>query len=249
MFAQFPLSLSIVASAGLAVTLFAAPVPKEAAVPKPTDTAEAVAVEGDADAQKKYANRSSNNLKQIGVGLHNFASANSDKLVQNVVDKDGKPLLSWRVLLLPFLEELKLYEMFKLDEAWDSPNNIKLLEKMPKVFESPRAKAKLGFTVYQGFEGNGAFFGCKYTIGNIPDGTSNTIFCVESTTAVPWSKPVDIAFDPKKDLPKFGKAFGEKPLAALCDGSIRTLDMKTLTADTLKYAIQTDDGNVLGSDW
>jgi hypothetical protein len=123
---------------------------------------------------------------------------------------------------------------------------------MPELYTSPRVVVKKkGYTVYQGFAGEGALFepGKKLRITNITDGTSNTILAVESSTAVPWSKPADLPFDLKKDLPDIGKAYGNKPLAALCDGSIRTLNLKTLTPDTLKAAITIAGGEVLGADW
>jgi hypothetical protein len=228
-----------------AIAVVAAPVPP--GKPKPADTDEAVpATEAERQGVK---HNSTGNLKQIGLAVHNYASANQDHLPRNVLDKDAKPLLSWRVLLLPYLDQDGLYRQFKLDEPWDSPNNIKLLDKMPVVLDSPRVKVKKGFTVYQCFTGNGAILGSEYSIANIHDGSSNTIWCVESTTAVPWTKPVDIAFDPNKDLPAFGKAFGEKPLALLCDGSTRYLNLKTISAKTLKNAIRADDGMVLGNDW
>lgn len=242
------LSLAVIFALGVpVVALWAAPVPADKPKAKLADTEEAVPT---TDPERENPNRTSTgNLKQFGVAVHNFAFANRDEIPQNIVDKDGKPLLSWRVVALPFLEEPVLYRQFKLEEPWDSPNNIKLLEKMPAVFASPRVKLKQGYTVYQGFTGNGAVIGSKYNIGNIPDGTSNTIWCVEATLGVPWTKPVDMPFDPKKDLPKFGKAFGEKPLALLCDGSVRYLDLKKLSADTLKNAIGADEGMVLGADW
>ncbi len=197
--------------------------------------------------------QSSNNLKQIGLAVFNYASANSSTLPGDVLDKTGKPLLSWRVLLLPYLEQQNLYTKFKMDEPWDSKNNLPLLEKMPKVFASPRVKVKgKGYTVYQIFSGPGALFDkgkTKYNIGNIPDGTSNTIFAVEASKAVPWSKPSDIPFDKDKKVPDFGKAYGNKPQALIMDGSVRTLDLKKITATTLKYAIMPDDGNPLGADW
>ena len=229
--------------------LWAAPVPKESLVPKIADTAEATAAPGDDAARLANEKASMQNLKMFGIAVHEYAGANGDKLPQNISDRADKALLSWRVLLLPYLGENDLYRKFKLDEPWDSANNIKLLEKMPDAFVSPRVKVKKGYTVYQGFSGNGAFFGCNYTIATIPDGTSNTILCVESTAAVPWTKPVDIAFDRTKDLPDFGKAFGAKPFTVLCDGSVRDLDLKKISAATLKDAITTDDGNVLGQDW
>jgi hypothetical protein len=69
-------------------------------------------------------------------------------LPTDIVDKNGKVLLSWRVLLLPYLEEGALYKQLKLDEPWDSKHNKKLLEKMPKVFASPRVTLKRkGLTV------------------------------------------------------------------------------------------------------
>lgn len=232
----------------LAATLSAAPVPPGVKSKAP-ETDEASPVEGRPDAIREYEARSMNNLKQMGVAVHNFASANQDALPKDVVDKKGKPLLSWRVQVLAFLEEDHLYRKFKLDESWDGPNNIKLLEKMPAVFASPRVKTKPGYTVYQGFQGNGGIINSAFNIGNIPDGTANTIWCVEATTAVPWTKPVDMPFDANKELKKFGKAFGETPFALLCDGSARTLDLKKISDNTLKSAITAAGGEVLGDDW
>jgi len=85
-----------------------------------------------------------------------------------VYSKDGKPLLTWRVQLLPFLEQQKLFEEFKLDEPWDSPHNIKLLAKMPPQYIAHGRKGSdLTTTCWQVFVGNGAAFevqkgyGCK----------------------------------------------------------------------------------------
>jgi hypothetical protein len=246
----FPLCALFIAGIFTGAVL-SAPAPKDKKEPKAPAQEEEVEP-GPALGISVPANRakSMNNLKQIALAFHNYASTFNDALPQNITDKDGKPLLSWRVHLLPFIEEVQLYKEFKLDEAWDSENNIKLLEKMPKTYESPRVKVKTkGYTVYQGFEGNGAIFGSIYKIGNIPDGTSNTIMVVETSVAVPWTKPVNIPFDPKKDLPDIGKAYGNRPLAAMCDGSVRILDLKKIKPETLKNAINSADGNTLGDDW
>jgi hypothetical protein len=72
---------------------------------------------------------------------------------------------------------------------------------------------------------------------------------VEATTAVPWTKPADIPFDEKKEVAKFGKAYGESPVALLGDGSTRTLDLKKISKETLKAAITISGGEVLGNDW
>jgi Protein of unknown function (DUF1559) len=251
--------LLLATAAALAAAALAAPAPSARNPLPAVETAEPAIdpakLADDADLRRtdvRNRTASSNNLKQIALAFHNFASANN-KLPSNVEAKGGKALLSWRVLILPYIEENELYNQFKLDEPWNSKNNVKLLERMPKVFVSPRVTLKRkGYTVYQTFYGPDAVFGpgpAKYTLGTIPDGTSNTILAVESSAAVPWTKPADIPFDLKKDVPDFGKSFGHKPLAALLDGSVRILDLKKISAETLKNAINPADGNPLGADW
>jgi hypothetical protein len=125
---------------------------------------------------------------------------------------------------------------------------------MPDVYRSPRVKLKAkGNTVYQVFRGPNAPFGGPRGTPRIPasfpDGLSNTILVVEATGAVPWTKPADLAFDRTKAVPDFGKAFGNKPWAVLGDGSVRTLNLDTITEMTLKNAIDPADGFPLGADW
>ena len=117
-------------------------------------------------------------------------------------------------------------------------NNKKLLAKMPRVYAMP-GKTQPGDTntYYRVFVGNGAGFdwvmGCKLT--QIPDGTSNTIMVVTAAEAVPWTKPDELDFDPKKDMTKLlGAIVNGRPQVAMFDGSVRTLskipDQKTLNA-------------------
>ncbi|WP_165698967.1 DUF1559 family PulG-like putative transporter [Bremerella volcania] len=80
---------------------------------------------------------SANNLKQIGLAMHNYYDTYGTLPPAYVADAQGEPLYSWRVLLLPFIEEKKLYEQFHLDEPWSSDHNRKLLNKMPGIYESP----------------------------------------------------------------------------------------------------------------
>src|SRR5215218_9186216 len=86
-----------------------------------------------------------NNLKQLALAWHNFEAVNGH-LPPNQTDKKGKALLSWRVQILPYIEELPLYQKFKLDEPWDSENNKKLVDQMPKLFAPVRGKADAGVT-------------------------------------------------------------------------------------------------------
>jgi len=245
-FAAFGLVL-----AATAVGLFAAPGPKSESPDKVP--AEGVPAEPlDLDGAKANA-ASTNNLKQIALAVINYADEHKGLLPADVTDKDGKPILSWRVQVLPYLDQSELHKQFKFDQPWDSDTNKKLLAKMPKVFVSPRVKVKAtGHTVYQGFAGPGALFEPGKQLlfpASIPDGTSNTIMCVESSVAAAWTKPADLPFNEKADLPDFGKAYGSKPLIVMCDGSVRTLDTTKTSAQTIKHAITVAGGEVLGSDW
>ncbi len=99
--------------------------------------------------RKKFV-ESTNNLKQIGIALHSYHDANGH-LPMNVYSPKGEPLLSWRVQLLPFLEQDALYRQFKMDEPWDGPNNKKLSELVLKVFQVPGREAPNGHTYFQAF--------------------------------------------------------------------------------------------------
>jgi hypothetical protein len=245
------LSWALAAACVFTALVWSAPAPEEKAILDGEVAAEPVKATEKEAAQ--HLKDSQDNLKLIALATINFADTNKSQLPRDITDKDGKVLLSWRVQILPYVEQDGLYKKFKLDEPWDSKNNRDLIEKMPDVFSSPRVVVKKkGFTVYQGFAGAGALFepGKKLKFpASIADGTSNTIMAVESSMAVPWTKPADLPFDAKKDLPDFGKAYGAKPLAVLCDGSVRTLNLKKITPQTLKAAITIAGGEVLGKDW
>jgi hypothetical protein len=187
-----------------------------------------------------------NNLKQIGIAMHNYLDNTKTFPAQAVFSKDGKPLLSWRVLLLPYIEQDALYKEFKLNEPWDSPHNKKLLEKMPKVYADPLMKADKPYTTfYQGFVGPGAFFEGKngIRIADITDGTSNTVMVVEAATAVPWTKPDDLPFRPGAAVPKLGGT-ASVFMALFADGSVRTMS-KSTSDKTLQAIITRNGGEVI----
>ena len=168
----------------------------------------------------------SNNLKQIGLAMHNFHDVYKTLPAAYSVDAEGKPLLSWRVHILPFIEENELYKQFHLDEPWDSEHNRKLIAKMPTVYRSPASRTAPGKTTYIGIGGDIHPFGEKggcfrrpadnaptwgkagkvagTTFGQINDGLSNTVFVVSAgdDLAVEWTKPVE--FTPDKMDPAKG---------------------------------------------
>lgn len=183
--------------------------------------------------------QSMNNMKQIALSMMVYECAHKKFPPAYIVDKDGKPLLSWRVMMLPYIERSNLYSDFHLDEPWDSPHNKKLIERMPSVFRSPNSKLRdKGKTNYLTVRGENTIFPGKKRIGlaDIRDGTSNTIMTVEVSddSAVIWTKPDDFAYnekDPKKGL--LGLRRGGF-LAGFADGSVRfipaRIDPKTLIA-------------------
>jgi uncharacterized protein (TIGR03067 family) len=196
--------------------------------------------------------QSSNNLKYLTLATIHYADTNKRLLPgPAIMSKDGKPLLSWRVAILPFIEQEHLYKQFRLDEPWDSEHNKKLLAKMPEVYAPIRGKTEEPHsTYYQAFVGPGAAFEhgkqIRYPAG-FPDGTSNTILLAEAGEAVPWTKPADLPFDPKKALPKLGGLFPDGFHVSMADGSIqwvhRGFDERELGA-----TITRDGGEVLGPD-
>jgi hypothetical protein len=192
---------------------------------------------------------SANNLKQLALAMHNYASTMGEAFPPAAItDKNGKPLLSWRVAVLPYIEQDQLYQRFRMDEPWDSEHNKKLLEMMPVTYRMPPAdgqepKEKETKTHYRVFHGKGAVFegttGIK--ISDIKDGTSNTILIVEAEDAVPWTKPDELPFDPKKDPPKVGLKGMDKFNAAFADGSVHTMSKK-IDKDVLKALITRSGG-------
>jgi hypothetical protein len=169
--------------------------------------------------------RSANNLKQIGLAFHNYESAY--QYFPNNVYKDGKAQLSWRVLILPFIEEDVLFRQFKLDEPWDSPANKPLVVKMPKLYAPVRVKAKEGETFYRGFVTDRGPFGPKMgkgaRIALFTDGLSNTGLVFEAGEPVVWTKPDDLELPAKGPLPKLGGLFGGVSQVVLADGSVRRI--------------------------
>jgi RNA polymerase sigma factor (sigma-70 family) len=105
----------------------------------------------------KALRQSVSNLKNIALGMHNHHDTYGFFPASAIYGKNGKPLLSWRVALLPFLEQDHLYKQFHLDEPWDSAHNKKLLEKMPDIYRVPGQKDRTG-TYYQVFVGEGTVF-------------------------------------------------------------------------------------------
>ncbi len=205
-------------------------------------------------ASREAARRSQcvNDLKQIGLALHNYHDVNGSFPAAAIVGKGGKPLLSWRVAILPFIEEQELYNQFHLDEPWDSPHNKTLIARIPNAYNCPsRTPAAAGTTTYKAFVGGGALFDPTKTVGiqQVTDGTSNTLAVVEGKTPVIWTKPEDITFDPKAK-PSLLDAGSNHPggfNALMADGSVRFIKL-TINLQTFWALITRAGGEVIGVD-
>ena len=196
-----------------------------------------------------------NNLKQIGLALHNYHSTFDSFPPAYTTSKEGKPLLSWRVLILPYLEAKPLYDQFHLDEPWDGPHNKPLLDRMPETFRSggPSSLAAItGQTSMLAPSGPGTMFpGAKaIRLNDVTDGTSNSIMVVETNagTTVPWTAPEDWTALPE---PKFDALRGRYSTGTFVvlfgDGSVRSLP-KGLSVELLKKILSISGGEVVSAD-
>ena len=167
--------------------------------------------------------QSMNNLRQIGLAMHNYESVYLKLPLRVSKDANGKPLLSWRVALLPYLEQSALYEQFHLDEPWDSEHNLKLLDKMPAVYAHPSYVGPRGQTVYLApYYSDTIWNQSNPSFQNITDGLSNTIAFFEASDdhAVPWTKPEDLDLDMLDLIDCFRINASH---ATMFDGSVRAL--------------------------
>jgi hypothetical protein len=184
-----------------------------------------------------------NNLKQLSVALLHFSETYGGIFPQSAffVSPEGKPLLSWRVAILPYIDHDGLYKEFHFDEPWDSPHNIQLLEKMPRAFRDPWSNTQDGRTRIKAVTGKGAAFESRWVKGSFPkgevvplgglrkeqiiDGLDKTIFLVVAADPVEWTRPEDFDLAPPIS-PRLRFKNGKTPVA-FGDGNIKELDPRS----------------------
>jgi prepilin-type processing-associated H-X9-DG protein len=201
---------------------------------------------------RNHASRqlSSTNLKQIALAMHNFYDIHKRFPAIGTFDATGKPLLSWRVHILPFVEQQQLYKEFRLDDPWDSEHNRKLIEKMPELFRCPASKHKRssGLATYRVVVGeHTAFPGHEgIEIKQITDGTSNTIMVVEVDDGhgVTWTKPEGLPYNEANPAEGLGGQFEGGFNCAFCDGSVQFLELPH-DPERLRRLLLRDDGKAI----
>ena len=191
--------------------------------------------------------QSMNNMRQHTLAMLNYESAHGHFPAQANYDKRGKPLLSWRVHILPFIEQQALYDQFHLDEPWDSPHNKKLINQMPMIYQSPTVAPDNGKTVYLGIEGEGMMFGKEpRKFADITDGSSNTALAVEVDfeNAVPWTQPADFKMDKNNPLNGIGRINPGGFIVTFADGSVHFIS-NSVDPETWKNLLTIGDGNIV----
>lgn len=170
-----------------------------------------------------------NNLKQILLALHNYHDVHKTFPPAYLADSNGKPMHSWRVLILPYLEAGHIYSQYNFDEPWDSPGNRYVAELMLPVFRCPSDGSQMGGMSYVLVTGKGTMFDGEKGIGipQITDGTNQTLAIVEVKGAgIEWTEPRDL------DIEQFTRLFGPRSdprlmshprgfNAGMADGSVR----------------------------
>ncbi len=191
-----------------------------------------------------------NNLKRIGLALHNYHDAYGALPPAYTVDSSSRPLHSWRTLILPFVEQLALYNSIDLSKPWNDPANAEAFKTMPPVYSCPSTDLATGFTSYLGVAGTDSCFTptTSRRFGEITDDRSTTLMVVEvaEENAVPWMAPQDA--DPQIVLSfmkdgKLAHTGGTQVLMA--DGRALFLS-DTMDSNTLQAMVTITGGEVVG---
>ena len=187
------------------------------------------------------------NLQTLMLALHNYHN------VFDVFPKDyfdgATALLSWRVALLPFLDEQELFNQFDLTLPWDHPVNAALLGDMPSVFRSPTSAPGSTDTDYAGGSGPGTMFPGAVSVSllSVTDGTSNTLMLGEArNSAIPWTKPADVAVGacPTLGGSGFASSFAGAVPFAFVDGGV-ALIRADVDCELLRKLLLRNDGSAI----
>ncbi len=205
----------------------------------------------------------SNNMKQIALALHNYHDVYKCFPPAYVPDENGKPMHSWRVLILPYMEQQPLYNAYNFDEPWDGPNNGKLLTQLRYGYSCPsqnwRAQTPRTVTDYVAVVGPSTAWpgpvGRK--LSDLSDPASDTILILEATGHdIAWMEPRDFTSAEAMQFvtPSTGEEAGGHRRedffhffsvgrnVAMADGSVHFIIDGSLARDVWSSLLTVDDG-------
>jgi hypothetical protein len=215
-----------------------------------------LAFTGGLDAVRYSAGRQkdANNMKQIGLAMFNSEAVTGRMSAPYAQDNFGKINrdLSWRVAMLPYIEQDNLYRQFDLSQAWNSPKNRPLSNTAIRTYTSPfSGEVASTQTPYRVFYGGGAMFdedGKPVRLVDIKDGTSNTIMAAHAAEQVSWAEPRELRYDPNAPVPQLWAKDAKGTQVLMADGSVRFVP-NTVSEQTLRAAITRAGGEMMGADW
>ena len=200
-----------------------------------------------------------NNLKQISLALQEYEAVYGSFPPPVLRDTTGAPIHSWRVLILPFLHEQRLYQEYDFSQAWNGPDNHQLIARMPAVYRCPEVTWLTGTTNYCVVIDDQSCFpdaGCRKKT-DIVDGLQNTLAIVEDGgRSIPWTAPQDPTMDQflaevatwaKTSRPKHMYRWGVKEYylgdyASTMDGSTLLLDSSAVP-QLMRSVLDISDGS------
>jgi prepilin-type N-terminal cleavage/methylation domain-containing protein len=193
-----------------------------------------------------------NNLKQIALALHNYHDVYKAFPPAYTVDVDGKPLHSWRTLLLPYLEEGELYKKIDLSKPWNDPANADAFKTPVPAYHCLASKVKGNQTTYLAVVAPEGFFQSTEPrhLSDVTDATFKTIAVVDvpPDQSVPWMSPQDASEDLLMAIaPNSKLSHAPGFVAAFVDGSVRFMDAD-LPADKRRALITIAGGDQVDLD-
>lgn len=186
-----------------------------------------------------------NNLREIGLGVHRYNDSQA-----KLPPADGE--LSWRVHILPFIEQEPLYQQFDLNQPWDSPANRRHADVRVATYVSATDPPDFNQTRYRVFVGPGTIYptGEKPpSFQEIKDGNANTLFAIEAAEAVPWPQPKELPFTPNGPLPAVGLPTRNVVLVLMADGSVKSVNKDRLGPELLRGLITPAGKEQIPLDW
>jgi hypothetical protein len=204
------------------------------------------------------------NLRKVGLAWYTYEekvhTAPKPRMDQPEL-KAGATGLSWRVALLPYLDQKPLYDQFDLTKDWNHPRNQPMWEKRPTSYDLPwQPPTNPTTTPLQLFTGLDTLFAPEtkgtLILEEIPDGTANTILFAQAATPVPWTQAADMVLTKTPDAFFQGRhIYGQLPVpqdrffVVMADATVRLIDRRKINDDVLRQLINPRDGAKLLLNW